>query len=45
MLNSLINDKDLDLDKEWEELILHALDLGISISEIRDFFNKHSRPV
>jgi DNA-binding transcriptional regulator YhcF (GntR family) len=32
------------LDKEWEELILSALEIGITIEEIRDFFNKFSRP-
>jgi hypothetical protein len=42
MLNTLINEK--SLDKEWVELILNALKIGISTDEIRDFFNKHSRP-
>ena len=29
-----------ELDKEWVELIKEALELGISIEEIKDFFNK-----
>ncbi|QGQ45896.1 anti-repressor SinI family protein [Metabacillus sediminilitoris] len=32
------------LDKEWEELILSALEIGITIEEIRDFFNKYPSP-
>lgn len=30
------------LDKEWEELILSALEMGITVEEIRAFFNKSS---
>ncbi|WP_110937856.1 anti-repressor SinI family protein [Salipaludibacillus neizhouensis] len=33
-----------DLDKEWVELILQALEIGISTEEIRIFFNQSSRP-
>ena len=29
-----------ELDKEWVELIKEAIELGISIEEIRDFLNK-----
>jgi hypothetical protein len=32
------------LDKEWEELILDALKIGISVEEIRNFLNEYSRP-
>ena len=32
------------LDKEWEELILEALKIGISVEEIKEFFNQYSRP-
>jgi hypothetical protein len=32
------------LDKEWEELILSALEIGISVEEIKDFFNQCFRP-
>jgi hypothetical protein len=33
-------EKELQLDKEWVELIKKALELGIPIDEIRDFLNK-----
>jgi Anti-repressor SinI len=33
-------DSEKELDKEWMELIKKALELGISIEEIRDFLNK-----
>jgi hypothetical protein len=29
-----------ELDKEWVELIKEAIELGISIEEIRNFLNK-----
>ncbi|MCQ6281708.1 anti-repressor SinI family protein [Bacillus sp. EB600] len=29
-----------ELDKEWVELIKEALELGISVDEIRDFLNQ-----
>ncbi|MCQ6278871.1 anti-repressor SinI family protein [Bacillus sp. EB600] len=29
-----------ELDNEWVELIKEALELGISVDEIRDFLNK-----
>jgi hypothetical protein len=29
-----------ELDNEWVELIREALELGISVDEIRDFLNK-----
>jgi DNA-binding transcriptional MerR regulator len=32
------------LDKEWEKLILSALEIGITIEEIRDFFDKFPSP-
>ena len=32
------------LDKEWEELILEALKIGVSVEEIKEFFNQYSRP-
>ncbi|MFS0881165.1 anti-repressor SinI family protein [Metabacillus niabensis] len=32
------------LDKEWEELILSALEIGITLEEIKGFFNQFSRP-
>jgi DNA-binding transcriptional regulator YhcF (GntR family) len=34
----------IKLDKEWEELILDALEIGISVEEIKNFFKEHSRP-
>lgn len=33
-------DLEKELDKEWVELIKKALDLGISVDEIRAFLNK-----
>ncbi|MED4453833.1 anti-repressor SinI family protein [Metabacillus fastidiosus] len=32
------------LDKEWEELILLALNAGITVEEIKEFFAHPSRP-
>ncbi|WP_226667728.1 anti-repressor SinI family protein [Metabacillus litoralis] len=34
---------DGELDQEWVELILEALEVGISVDEIQDFF-KNKRP-
>ncbi|WP_084822104.1 anti-repressor SinI family protein [Bacillus sp. SA1-12] len=34
--------KENSLDEEWVDLILYARELGISVEEIREFFNKHS---
>lgn len=31
-----------ELDHEWVELILEALELGISADEIKEFFSKKS---
>ena len=33
-------DSEKQLDKEWVELINEALELGISVEEIRNFLNK-----
>ncbi|MGE8204409.1 anti-repressor SinI family protein [Heyndrickxia sp. NPDC080065] len=33
-----VNEKNLDQD--WVDLILAALDMGISVQEIKDFFQK-----
>ena len=33
-------DSEKELDKEWVELIKEALELGMSIEEIRNFLNK-----
>ncbi|PKR86148.1 anti-repressor SinI family protein [Heyndrickxia camelliae] len=30
------------LDQEWVDLILAALDMGISVQEIKDFFQQKS---
>ncbi|MDQ0201888.1 anti-repressor SinI family protein [Neobacillus ginsengisoli] len=38
MVPTLIDEK--ELDTEWAELILEALKTGISVDEIRDFFNQ-----
>ncbi len=38
------SDEMILLDKEWEELILSALEIGITIEEIKDFFNQFSSP-
>ncbi|MBL3642730.1 anti-repressor SinI family protein [Peribacillus frigoritolerans] len=38
MLISLFIEK--GLDKEWEEMLLDARELGISIEEIREFLNQ-----
>ncbi|QNF27396.1 MULTISPECIES: anti-repressor SinI family protein [Metabacillus] len=42
MLSSLIIEK--GLDKEWVELILSALEIGISVEEIKAFINQSPRP-
>lgn len=41
-MDKLVSNK--DLDKEWIELILQALEIGLSIEEIRNFINQSSRP-
>ena len=41
---STISSTEKVLDKEWAALILYALEIGISIEEIKGFFNKQSRP-
>ena len=33
-------DSEKELDQEWVELIKEALELGISIEEIKNFLNK-----
>ncbi|MGN7940490.1 anti-repressor SinI family protein [Virgibacillus sp. 6R] len=38
------SDEIILLDKEWEDLILSALEIGITIDEIKDFFNQFSSP-
>ncbi|WP_197089607.1 DNA-binding anti-repressor SinI [Bacillus sp. SA1-12] len=42
MLIELIKEK--GLDKDWTELFLHALEIGITVEEIIEFFNKDPRP-
>ncbi|MGG3889964.1 anti-repressor SinI family protein [Metabacillus fastidiosus] len=32
------------LDKEWQELILLALNAGMTVEEIKEFFHQPSRP-
>lgn len=47
-LNSKIVDKimyDGELDQEWVELILEALEVGISIDEIKDFFENKNHNI
>lgn len=39
MLNEPVT-KTEQLDPEWEELILEALELGISVEEIKAFLNE-----
>ena len=34
----MINNGNAQLDQEWVELILEALDMGISVDEIKTFF-------
>ncbi|WP_078432615.1 anti-repressor SinI family protein [Metabacillus halosaccharovorans] len=36
---------DGQLDQEWVELILEALELGISVEEIKEFLSKKSDAV
>lgn len=36
---------DGQLDQEWAELILEALELGISVEEIKDFLTQKSNAV
>ena len=33
-----------DMDKEWVQLIKEARELGLTISEIHDFFEYHQIP-
>lgn len=33
------------LDQEWVDLILAALDMGITVQEIKDFFQKKSTEI
>jgi DNA-binding transcriptional MerR regulator len=35
--------KDNHLDREWVEMILEALEVGISVDEIKDFFAEKDR--
>jgi hypothetical protein len=35
--------KDNQLDREWVEMILEALEVGISVDEIKDFFAEKDR--
>ncbi|MGG3802016.1 anti-repressor SinI family protein [Metabacillus fastidiosus] len=35
--------KDIMLDKEWEELIILALNAGITVEEIKKFFSHPSK--
>ena len=35
--------KDNQLDREWVEMILEALEVGISVDEIKDFFAEKGR--
>jgi DNA-binding transcriptional MerR regulator len=35
--------KDYQLDREWVEMILEALEVGISVDEIKDFFAEKDR--
>jgi|GEM_PF-3243508 len=37
--------QDGQLDQEWVELILEALELGISVEEIKDFLTQKSNAV
>ncbi|TXC92424.1 DNA-binding anti-repressor SinI [Metabacillus litoralis] len=36
---------DGELDQEWVELILEALEVGISVDEIKDFFESKNRNI
>ena len=37
----IVLDSDRELDKEWVELIMEALDLGISVEEIQHFLKNN----
>lgn len=38
----VITEKEVEvIDQEWMTLILEAKELGLSIEEVRDFFNHH----
>ncbi|WP_078550547.1 anti-repressor SinI family protein [Litchfieldia alkalitelluris] len=34
-----------DLDEEWVDLILYALEIGMSVEEIREFFTSGNKAV
>ena len=36
--------KEDELDQEWVELILQAKEKGLSLEEIREFFDRFKRP-
>nr|WP_311315541.1 anti-repressor SinI family protein [Metabacillus litoralis] len=36
--------KDRQLDPEWVDLILEALEIGVSVDEIKDFLIKKGSP-
>jgi len=44
--NNIINNiiKDRQLDPEWVDLILEALEIGVSVDEIKDFLIKKGSP-
>ncbi|MED4402532.1 anti-repressor SinI family protein [Metabacillus fastidiosus] len=42
-MNDLDIVKDKILDKEWEELILLALNAGMTVEEIKEFFSQSSK--
>lgn len=43
MLTSVANEE--ELDKEWINLIVQAINLGISVEEIRNFLSNPTRPL
>ncbi|MBD8071123.1 anti-repressor SinI family protein [Bacillus sp. PS06] len=40
MVEGTIKDR-VELDGEWVDLILYAMEIGISVQEIQEFFRKH----
>ncbi|MGM7722827.1 hypothetical protein [Metabacillus sp. Hm71] len=42
MLRALIDEK--GLDKDWIYILIHALELGVTVDEIIEFFNQEPRP-
>ncbi|WP_084821929.1 DNA-binding anti-repressor SinI [Bacillus sp. SA1-12] len=42
MLRALIDE--MGLDKEWIDILLHALEVGVTVEEIIEFFNQEFRP-